>query len=91
MIAGIFDIFSTESLWISLELTLSVFAGFAGFFHGTATHFVEKIILDILLNFNRFIKFLKLLIEFLKINLFFLGGLKGLALKWLSWDLTFRS
>jgi hypothetical protein len=57
MIAGVFDIFSSESLRISLELTLSIFAGFTGFLHSAATHFVEKIILDILLNFNWFIEF----------------------------------
>jgi hypothetical protein len=91
MVTGIFDALSTKGLRIRLELTLSVFAGFAGLFSGTATDIIEEAILLVLLDIHRVVEFLKLLVEFFKINFFFRLSLNRLRLKGLSRNLTLGS
>jgi hypothetical protein len=91
MVAGIFDALSTKSLRIRLELTLSIFAGFAGLFSGTTTNVVKEAGLFVLLHTHGVVEFLKLLIEFLEINLFFRLSLHRHGLKGLSRNLTLGS
>lgn len=91
VITGVLDIICAECLGISLELTLSIFAGLAGLLDRTTTNVVKKAVLLIFLNVHRRAQFLKLLVEFFKVKIFLFLRHLGLGLKGLSRNLTLGS
>ena len=91
MVAGVLDIIGAESLRISLELTLSIFPCLPGLLHCTATNVVKEPILFVLLDIDRMVDFLELLVQFLKVEVLFDLRLLRLGFKGLSRNLTLRS